>query len=257
MKNDETLRITLLQLDLAWENKEINLSHVENKIAALKDQTDLVILPETCTTGFTMHTSSLAETMYGDTMSHLRNLSKSCNIAIAGSFIHGDENIYHNRAFLITPEGDCYHSDKRHLFRMGGEDRSYTPGDSRLIVNYNGWNILLLVCYDLRFPVWSRNHSCEYDLAIYVANWPFSRIKVWDVLLTARALENQAYVCGVNRIGTDPYGIHYGGHSVLINAKGEPLAFLSEEKEAVVTSSIDKKSLSDYRIKFPVWKDAD
>lgn len=255
--NPNELRLSLLQTDLVWEMKEANLSKITHEIKTLEGRTDLAILPEMCTTGFSMQSRHLAESMDGQTINQLLRLSEESHIALAGSFICKEDASFYNRAFLITPEGTCHHYDKRHLFRMGGEDRCFSPGESRPVFSYKGWNLLLQVCYDLRFPVWSRNRSCEYDLAVYVANWPASRIQVWDTLLTARALENQAYVCGVNRVGKDGEGILYNGHSCLLNAKGERLVSLPEGEEATSTLHLDKASLLQFRKKFPVWKDAD
>ncbi len=255
--NKETLRVTLLQTSLVWEDKAANLSNLEQQIKGLKDRSDLVVLPEMCTTGFSMQSGALAEPMTGVTIMRLLTLAQECGLALAGSFICAEEGNCYNRAFLITPEGDSMYYDKRHLFRMGGEDRYFAPGTSRPVFNYKGWNIVLQVCYDLRFPVWSRNHSCEYDLALYVANWPASRIQVWDILLPARAIENQSYVCGVNRVGEDGAGLHYNGHSCLYSAKGEALTSFVEDEEGLTTVAIDKESLYRFREKFPVWKDAD
>lgn len=255
--NRNELRVTLLQTDIAWEDKDANLSKIERSVKELEGHTDLVVLPEMCTTGFSMQSRRLAESVKGKTITHLIRLSEECNLALAGSFICEEEKSYYNRAFLVTPEGACHYYDKRHLFRMGGEDQFFSPGESRPVFQYKGWNILLQVCYDLRFPAWSRNRSCEYDLVLYVANWPASRIRVWDTLLTARAIENQAYVCGVNRVGKDGEGITYNGHSCLLNAKGELLLSPAESEETASTLTIDKESLLQFREKFPVWKDAD
>lgn len=169
----------------------------------------------------------------------------------------GGKPSYYNRAFFLTPEGNAYYYDKRHLFRMGHETEHFTPGNRRPIIRYRGWNILLLVCYDLRFPVWSRNTSNEYDLLIYVANWPIPRRKVWDILLQARALENISYVCGVNRIGKDGRDIPHSGGSVVYSPKGEVLATVPDNEEAIATASLNLSSLQEFRLKFPAWKDAD
>ncbi len=255
--NCSELRLSLLQTDIRWEDKTENLSHIETEIRKLAGHTDLAVLPEMCTTGFTMHSRELAESVDGPTLQRLLSLSSASHTALAGSFICREEDAFYNRAFLLTPQGDCHFYDKRHLFRMGGEDRSFSAGINRPVFTYKGWNILLQVCYDLRFPVWSRNRGCEYDLALYVANWPASRIRVWETLLAARSIENQAYVCGVNRVGKDGEGILYNGHSLLFNAKGEPLVSLDQSTETLCTVQIDKDSLLQFREKFPVWKDAD
>ena len=193
------MRISILQTDIVWENKQENLRRLREKLETLRGTTEIVVLPETFSTGFSMDTASLAEPTTGETIATLRQWSEEYRLALAGSYIacetasEGGKPSYYNRAFFLTPEGNAYYYDKRHLFRMGHETEHFTPGNRRPIIRYRGWNILLLVCYDLRFPVWSRNTSNEYDLLIYVANWPIPRRKVWDILLQARALENISY----------------------------------------------------------------
>jgi omega-amidase len=177
--------------------------------------------------------------------------------ALVGSFNCEEQGKYFNRAFFVTPSHLCYFYDKRHLFRMGEEADHFSAGSKQLIIPYKGFNIALLVCYDLRFPVWSRNRDNGYDVLVYVANWPASRRKVWDTLLRARALENMSYVIGVNRVGTDGYKLPYDGGSIVISAKGETLASVADNTEGTATVSIDTESLIHFRNKFPVWKDAD
>ena len=200
---------------------------------------------------------------------HLIEIRKQ--IAIAGSYIACEENFvssesnplsyknstYYNRAFFLTPEGEAYFYDKRHLFRMGNETDNFTAGSRRIIISYRGWNILLLVCYDLRFPVWSRNTGNEYDLLIYVANWPVPRRKVWDILLQARALENISYVCGVNRIGKDGNSFSYNGGSAIYSYKGETQIQVPDHEEGTATATLELSALQEFRNKFPAWKDAD
>ena len=176
---------------------------------------------------------------------------------MAGSFIAKDNGKFYNRAFFITPEGEEHYYDKRHLFRMAEEDKHFSAGDKRLIVPYKGWNICLQVCYDLRFPVWSRNVNNEYDLLIYVANWPEARKKAWKALLHARAIENMAYVCGVNRVGVDGKGFLFRGDSMIYNAKGKKLADAGKREEITRTCTLKKSELDEFRAKFPAWKDAD
>ena len=210
------MRVTLLQTDIVWEDKQENLRLLREKLIKLRGVAEIVVLPETFSTGFSMDSRRLAEPVSGETITLLRQWAAEFQFAIAGSYIACDEKAdanknavpspdksYYNRAFFLTPEGEAYYYDKRHLFRMGQETEHFTAGSQRSVISYRGWNILLLVCYDLRFPVWSRNVNNEYDLLIYVANWPVPRRRVWDILLQARALENISYVCGVNRIGTD------------------------------------------------------
>jgi len=251
-----SLRISLVQTDIIWENKQENLHRTESKIQLLQGSTDLVVLPEMFTTGFSMQSHLLAESVFGPTITSIKNWAKSYDIAISGSFICVEDDRYYNRAFFITAENEYYY-DKRHLFRMGEESLHFESGNKRCIFNYKGWNICLAVCYDLRFPVWLRNVDNEYDLLLIVANWPSSRRHVWEVLLNARALENQSYVCGVNRIGMDGKRLSYSGQSVLLNAKGQPLSHIHDGEEKTETVIIDMDSLLDFRDKFPVWKDAD
>lgn len=250
------LRVSLVQYDIVWENKKANLDYVENAIKKLAGTTDLVVLPEMFSTGFTMNSHKMAEPVEGKTISRLKECARQYDIAICGSYIVKDGESYYNRGFFITPQKEYYY-DKRHLFRMGSEPQSFSAGEKRLIVEHKGFNICLLICYDLRFPVWARNVDNEYDLLIYAANWPASRRKVWDALLTARALENMAYVCGVNRIGTDGNGLSHSGLSKMINARGEDMLLIEPDTEQTKTVSISKDELEHFRAKFPVWKDAD
>ncbi len=258
IQQDETLRISLIQYNIAWENKEANLSYIENIISSLALKTDVAILPEMCTTGFTMNSQSLAELNNGKTINLIKKWAIEYDIAICGSFISKDEdeNKYYNRGFFISSDKELYY-DKRHLFRMGNESLYFSEGKKRLVFEHKGFNICLLICYDLRFPVWSRNVDKEYDLLIYVANWPESRIKVWDTLLTARAIENMSYVCGVNRTGIDGNKLVYNGKSKVVNAKGDEILSTSPNVASVETISISKTELEKFREKFPVWKDAD
>lgn len=257
------MRISILQTDIVWENKQENLRRLREKLEALRGTTEIVVLPETFSTGFSMETDRLAEPTTGETIVSLRQWASDYGLALAGSYIacewssHGAPPTHYNRAFFLTPEGDAHYYDKRHLFRMGSETEHFTPGSSRPVISYRGWNIRLLVCYDLRFPVWSRNVDNEYDLLIYVANWPVPRRKVWDVLLQARALENISYVCGVNRIGMDNRKLPHSGGSVIYSPKGELLAAVPDNEEGVATAVLELSALREFRQKFPAWKDAD
>lgn len=259
------MRVTLLQTDIVWEDKQENLRLLRKKLETLRGEAEIVVLPETFSTGFSMNSRQLAEPVTGDTITTLSQWATEFQIAIAGSYIACNEGAvsstnhhpYYNRAFFLTPEGEAYYYDKRHLFRMGKETEHFSAGNRRPIISYRGWNILLLVCYDLRFPVWSRNVSNEYDLLIYVANWPVPRRRVWDVLLQARALENICYVCGVNRVGTDDNQMSYSGGSVIYSPKGELLASVPDNEEGTDTVSLDLSALREFRSKFPAWKDAD
>lgn len=251
-----SLKVSLIQTDIIWEDKTENLKNVETKVASLAGQTDLVVLPEMFSTGFSMNSHVLAEDMSGETMTLLRDWTKKYKVALCGSFIARDDEHYYNRAFFVTSDKEFFY-DKRHLFRMGNESEAFDSGDKKLIIEHKGFNICLLICYDLRFPVWARNVNNAYDLLIYVANWPDSRSFVWDTLLKARALENQSYVCGVNRVGVDGLNLVYRGGSVLLDAKGKTLSTLIDFEEGVETVEISKKELDSFRQKFPAWMDAD
>ena len=256
METKEILRITLAQVDLVWENPGQNRMNLEMQIRQLICQSDLVILPETFTTGFSMHAADLAEPMDGPTVAWMQNLSRETGIAIGGSVIITDKDLFYNRFVFVTPAGEISCYDKRHLFSIGGESISFSAGDQRMIVNFLGWKIALYTCYDVRFPVWCRNVN-DTDLMIFTANWPASRNEVWKILLKARAIENQVYVAGVNRIGKDGNGIAYVGESQILNSRGELLSAPVSGHEGFVTSEISMKELNDFREKFPVAKDAD
>lgn len=252
-----SLKISIVQTDIAWENKQENLRMLREKLHALRGTTEIVVLPEMFSTGFTMKSRELAEPVSGITVRILKELAADFQLALCGSFICSERSNYYNRAFFITPEGEEFYYDKRHLFRMGNEAEYFSAGNNKLIISYRGWNICLLVCYDLRFPVWSRNVNNEYDLLIYMASWPQARRLAWDTLLCARALENMCYVCGVNRIGVDGNKLIYNGGSVVFSAKGEVLASVPDGEEGIETVSLSLISLQQLRDKFPVWKDAD
>jgi predicted amidohydrolase len=254
----DLLRISLAQAPIAWENKEANLARYGSLIRRLSGQTDLVALPEMFATGFSMNVRELAETMDGTTLAAVGAWAKEYQTAICGSFIAREAGgRYYNRAFFVTPGGETAWYDKRHLFGLAGEDRYFSRGEKQTIVSYLGWNICLQVCYDLRFPVWSRNVGNAYDLLVYVANWPESRIGAWRALLPARAIENQAYVCAANRTGRDDEGREYGGHSLVCSPLGEIVADAGAEEETVCTSLLYKSRADSLRAKFPVWMDAD
>ena len=251
------MKISIVQTDIIWENKQENLRLLREKLSPLRGTTEIVVLPEMFSTGFTMKSRELAEPVSGITVRILKELAADFQLALCGSFICSERSNYYNRAFFITPEGEEFYYDKRHLFRMGNEAEYFSSGNNKLIISYRGWNICLLVCYDLRFPVWSRNVNNEYDLLIYMASWPQARRLAWDTLLCARALENMCYVCGVNRIGVDGNKLIYNGGSVVFSAKGEVLASVPDGEEGIETVSLSLISLQQLRDKFPVWKDAD
>lgn len=251
------MRITLIQDTIIWADKVANLKKTGDQLALLAGQTDMVVLPEMFTTGFCVDDLHLAETMEGKTMQSLRKWAVKYKLAITGSFIASENKRIYNRAFFVFPSGEIETADKRHLFSMGGENKHFSPGDHRLLVNYKGFNICVLICYDIRFPVWARNVTNEYDLLVYVANFPQKRINNWDILLKARAIENQAYVCGVNRIGTDGLGMEYNGHSVLLDYKAATLLDFPENKTVIQTAEIMIEPMEHNRKRFPVWLDAD
>lgn len=251
------MKVSLIQSEIVWADKQANLRNFGEKIAALAGKTDLVILPEMFTTGFCIDRPDLAEEMHGETMSTLRKWATDYHLAITGSVIISENNHLFNRAFFVYPDGKTETADKKHLFSVGQETDFFKAGNKRMIVDYRGFNICVLVCYDIRFPVWSRNLDLAYDLLIYVANFPAKRINDWDVLLRARAVENQAFVCGVNRVGVDGAGVAYNGHSQMLDYHARELATFPDDMSGVAMCEIQKEPLDHYRKKFPVWRDAD
>jgi predicted amidohydrolase len=255
--DNSTLRISVIQSHIIWEDPAENLGYYGELLRRISGKTDLAVLPELFTTGLSMRVRELADTMDGPTVTSIKQWAEKYQMAVVGSFIAAENGKYYNRAFFITPAGEEYYCDKHHLFRMAGEDQCFEPGRQRLIVNYRGWKICPMICYDLRFPVWSRNVDNEYDLLIYVANWAEARKKVWKTLLHARAIENMAYVCGVNRVGTDGRGFTYHGGSIVYTPKGKKLIDAGEQEEVTRTAKLRKVELESLRTKFPAWKDAD
>ncbi len=278
-----TLSITTIQTNLHWEDKPANLSMLEQKIFGIKEKTEIVVLPEMFNTGFTMQPEKLAETMDGDTLAWMKRVSAGRKVVLVGSFACDTaESGYTNRLVWMLPNGQYGIYDKRHLFGFAGEDQHYTSGNKRLIASVKGWKINLQVCYDLRFPVWARNRSFapfsasaskgaqddkpsfakasedrpEYDVLIYVANWPERRSLAWKTLLQARAIENQSYVVGVNRVGNDGNNIYHSGDSMVIDPLGEIL-YTKKDEEDIHTITLDKGHLDAVREKMPFLKDGD
>lgn len=249
------LNVALLQSELHWESVEENVEMVEKKVEHLPENVDLIVLPEMFSTGFTMNPSGVAEANAGVAMSRLKDLSSKKGFAICGSFVAEENGKYFNRFFWISEGKLEYTYDKRHLFRMAKENDVYSQGTGDVRIKFKGWNIMPRVCYDLRFPVWSR--SSDVDLQIYVANWPAARVAAWDKLLLARAIENQCYVIGVNRVGNDGNGVPYCGHSIAIDPKGDELTSAANKSEEWINTSLEMKPLNDFRKKFPVALDAD
>lgn len=251
------MRISLIQTDIVWADKKANLRRTESTLQSLYQQTDLAVLPEMFTTGFCTDKLELAETMDDETVQKLKLWATQYQMAICGSFIVRENDKMFNRAFFVFPNGEMKTADKRHLFFVGGEHRYFSAGNDRMIVNYCGFNICVLICYDVRFPVWSRNRNNEYDLLIYMASFPHVRMQAWDALLKARAIENLSFVCGVNRVGVDGNNIPYSGHSVLLDFKGNELLSYSEYEIGAETCEISTEELVRFREKYAFWKDAD
>lgn len=249
----QNISVTLLQSDINWENPKVNLQKYSELLKQVTE-TDIILFPEMFTTGFTMSSKQYAEPMNGGTVQWMKEIALARHCAVAGSLIILDNRKYYNRLVWVFPDGSLSTYDKKHLFSMGNEHENYTPGNKRLIVECKGWKICPLVCYDLRFPVWSRNTE-NYDLLVYLANWPVQRQIVWDTLLAARAIENQCYCIGVNRVGIDKQGIRYGGRSVFVTPKAE--TFFLGEKEQVQTFELSLGSLQNFRKNFPVLDDRD
>ncbi|HDZ41938.1 MAG TPA: amidohydrolase [Bacteroidetes bacterium] len=251
------MKISWLQADIVWEDKEANFSKYESRLTSLKGQTDVVVLPEMFNTGFSMDSENLAENMKGQTMKWMSEITSDTGFGMIGSFIAAENGRYFNRLVFMKPDGSYSAYDKGHLFRMEKENMFFTKGEKTVIDTYMGWNFSLQICYDLRFPVWSRNINNAYDILVYVANWPAARRKVWNTLLMARAIENQCFVLGVNRTGKDGNGIDYCGDSALIDPRGNIVVKSKLNTEELITSEIFIDDMKAFRAKFPVWLDAD
>ena len=248
------LRVALIQSSLVWENPQQNRDNFSQKIKALTSEVDIIILPEMYTTGFTMSPENIGIEEGEITLKWMKKMAKENNAAIVGSIPFYENNDYTNRLFFVEPNENYHKYDKRHTFTLAGEDKVYKAGLERLIVRYKGFRICPLICYDLRFPVWARN-TVDYDILIYVANWPTPRISAWNTLLKARAIENMAYCIGVNRIGIDESGHTYPGHSGVYDTLGENLAF--SEEENTIYASIDKDLINSTRNKLKFLNDRD
>lgn len=253
----EKLRVALLQNDIVWEDVDANLSYCEKALQALHGDVHIAVLPEMFTTGFSMSATQYAEEGEGKTLTALKAWAARYDVALAGSFIAREDGKCYNRGFFVKPCGEVTFYDKRHLFRMGDEGKVFTAGNRRVIVEYREWRIALFICYDLRFPVWSRNVGNEYDLALYVASWPQVRSHVWRSLLVARAIENACYVCGVNRVGEDGMKLVYTGDTMAIDFKGATVAQVPDGEQGCVVVELDGDKLQSFRTKFPTWRDAD
>ncbi|GAB3757614.1 amidohydrolase [Spirosoma pomorum] len=255
------MHLTFLQSNLYWHDPVANRAMFEEQIFSLPEHTDLIVLPEMFTTGFTMEAAAVAEPMNLTTFRWLKQMAAQTGAVVTGSYVVKENGRYLNRLIWMQPDGQFDVYDKRHLFRMAHEDKTYSAGTARLVKEWKGWRICPLICYDLRFPVWSRNKQAgstefAYDLLLYVANWPAARRNAWNTLLQARAIENLSYVVGVNRVGDDPKGNHYTGDSAVIDFKGEVL-FRETDKEVVHQQTLSLKSLTEFRASFPANLDAD
>jgi predicted amidohydrolase len=249
------LNVTIVQCGLHWHDPARNLEQFSTLLAQHGEATDLIVLPEMFPTGFTMHAEAHAERMDGRSVSWMAETARKLDAALCGSLIIEDDGRYFNRFLLMRADGNVEYYDKRHLFRLAGEHEHYAAGSAVRTFELKGWRVRPMVCYDLRFPVWSRNRG-DYDLLVYVANWPDRRHQAWETLLRARAIENQAFVAGVNRIGTDGNGIRYVGGSALIDYLGNYLA-LPGESPGIFSAMLDMQSMLEFREKFPFHLDAD
>ena len=257
----ENLRICLLQMDIAWELPEQNRARIDSMLSDEAGKHDLIVLPEMFTTGFTMEAAAVAEKPGGVTEQWMQELANRMGAVVTGSLVVEDGGLYFNRLLVVHAGGTAMHYDKRHLFRMAGEHETYSAGQAIMAFTVKGWRVLPLICYDLRFPVWSRNKLQDdgrmyYDLALFVANWPERRNHHWKTLLSARAIENQSFVAGVNRVGSDGKGIPYSGDTTLLDPMGQPLAYGSRQP-MLLKATLDWQNLIQYRDQFPAWRDAD
>ena len=252
------MRVALLQYPIEWADIETNLRLTERRLAPLRGKADVALLPEMFTTGFCTDRPELAEDMHGMTMQYLQRWAQDYDMAIAGSFMAAEKQNLYNRGFFVKPDGSAVFTDKKHLYAHGGEANFFTAGNERKIVEFRGCKFCLLVCYDLRFPVWSRNRSgYDYDILMYTANWPDIRIRYWDALLPARASENQCYIVAVNRVGDDVLGLHYNGHSIAYDTHLKPLARFADDEAGTKIAEFDIEALQHFRERSPLWRDSD
>lgn len=252
----QDLTVTLIQTELFWEDIPANIAMFDDKIDGISEKTDVIILPEMFTTGFTMNVEKAAEPMTGKAVSWLVAKAKQKQVHILGSIIIEEEKKYFNRLVWATPNGQIMTYDKKHLFRMAGEHKVYSPGNRHLTVDVNGWKLRTFICYDLRFPIWCRNIGNQYDAAIYIANWPARRAHHWKLLLPARAVENQCYVIGVNRVGQDGNGVAHSGDSSIIDPLGNIL-FQKADVPCIHTATLNYDKVKEFRESFAAWQDAD
>ena len=252
----QDLKVALIQANLIWWNAEENRISFSEKINQISEQVDLVVLPEMFSTGFSMQPVAIAETMQGETVEWMQQIAANKKCAIGGSLIISEENKYYNRFLFVHPSGKIEYYNKRHLFTLAGEDKIYTQGNEKLIVDLNGWKICPFICYDLRFPVWARNIE-NYDVLLYVANWPKPRVAAWDTLLKARSIENMCYTIGVNRVGEDGNNLAYVGHSAVYDCLGEQIAETASGKEDIAVVTLNKEHLNKVRTTLNFLNDKD
>ena len=252
----QDLKVTLIQSELAWEDIDSNLAEFNYRIDAIEEDTHLIVLPEMFSTGFTMNAAALAQDMKGSAVKWIKEKSTEKNIDIVGSIIADDGGKFFNRLVWAKPNGEIFIYDKKHLFRMAGEEKIYSAGSKHIIVELNGWKIRPFICYDLRFPAWTRNIANQFDAAIFIANWPERRSAHWKALLQARAIENQCYIIGVNRVGIDGNGLSYSGDSSIIDPWGT-IIFQKSKQACIYTGDLSYEILQQSRESFPVWRDAD
>lgn len=252
----QNLKVTLIQSELVWEDIASNLTGFDNKINAIEEETHLIVLPEMFSTGFTMNAAALAQDMKGSAVKWITEKSSEKNVDMVGSIIADDGGRFFNRLVWAKPTGEIFTYDKKHLFRMAGEEKTYNAGTKNITVELNGWRIRPFICYDLRFPVWTRNIANQFDAALFIANWPERRSAHWKALLLARAIENQCYVIGLNRVGTDGNGLSYSGDSSIIDPWGT-IIFQKSNQPCTYTTQLSHDLLKRCRKDFPVWMDAD
>ncbi len=250
------LKIALIQTDLVWENQKKNRKHLKEKIESLSQEIDIIILPEMFSTGFTMNANDVAESMEGKTVEWMKKRAFNANAAIVGSLVISENDRFFNRLLFVEPSGEIKYYDKRHTFTLAGEDKVYTAGSNKLIIDYKGWKICPQICYDLRFPVWARNTE-NYDVLVYVANWPKPRILAWDTLLKARAIENMCYCIGVNRIGIDEIQNEFSGNSAAYDVLGNAISNIKPNKEQIEVVTLERNHINFYRNKLKFLEDKD
>jgi predicted amidohydrolase len=252
----DKLKVALVQTSLIWESPKENRAVLSEKIRGIKSDVDVIVLPEMFTSGFTMHPDAVAETMDGTTINWMKALAKDVDAAICASLVIREGANYYNRYVFVKPDASIVYYDKRHTFTLAGEDKVYKSGNENVLITYKGWKIRPLICYDLRFPVWARNID-NYDMLIYVANWPKPRVNAWDALLKARAIENMSYCIGVNRVGVDANDLEYSGHSNVYNGLGDAQIQLSNTQEGIAVTVLDKNHLTTIRENLRFLNDRD